>query len=560
VVSCHRGVQAAWLVLLFLLTPLLPAPAAGGPETAPSQPGASSPLPPLSGSTLSEPGHLSLDATFVRKIRVTGSTVFSEAEMAAFTAPYENRTLSAEDLEALRVALTTEYVKRGYITSGVILPDQTVVDGTIRFEAIEGRLADVEVEGQDWFRPAYFQDRLARAAGRPVNINGIQEELQILLQDPRIEQLNADLKPGIQPGESLVSMRVKERNPWKISLDFNNYGSPSEGAEQGLVTLAHQNLSGNGDVLSLQYGASAGANPLLDFQYSIPVNAYDTTLALRYRRNNLSVVQAVFEPLDIKTESQAFAISVRQPVYRRLNHELSLGLTAEREWQKDSLAGEPFSFSPGSEDGKSTVAVVRLGLEWILRSDNQVLMADSRLSIGLGILGATVHSSDLPDSQFVSWRGQVQGVRRLPFWDVELLARTAWQLSDNPLLSLEQIAVGGRYSVRGYRENQLVRDSAWLGSIEARLPLVTGKPWADTLQVAAFADIGCAWNVDRPTPTPSTIAGVGVGLRWAANWTWPFPMRPWFEIYWGFPLKRIDNPGYNLQDIALHMRFMIELL
>ena len=61
---------------------------------------------------------------FVREIRVVGSHVFSPAELAKVTAPYVNRELSAEDLEALRVALTTLYVNRGYINSATV----TMVD------------------------------------------------------------------------------------------------------------------------------------------------------------------------------------------------------------------------------------------------------------------------------------------------------------------------------------------------------------------------------------------------------------------------------------------------
>jgi len=45
-------------------------------------------------------------AVFVREIRVTGSTVFSAEELAKVTAPYLNREVTSEDLEALRVALT----------------------------------------------------------------------------------------------------------------------------------------------------------------------------------------------------------------------------------------------------------------------------------------------------------------------------------------------------------------------------------------------------------------------------------------------------------------------
>ena len=66
---------------------------------------------------------------FVREIRVVGNTVLPPEEISAVVAPYVNRELIAEDLEALRVALTLLYVNRGHINSGAILPDQAITEG-----------------------------------------------------------------------------------------------------------------------------------------------------------------------------------------------------------------------------------------------------------------------------------------------------------------------------------------------------------------------------------------------------------------------------------------------
>src|SRR5262249_50226574 len=46
------------------------------------------------------------------------------------------------------------------------------------------------------------------AASHPFNINAMQERMQILLQDPRFERLNADLRPGLKPGESVLNVQV----------------------------------------------------------------------------------------------------------------------------------------------------------------------------------------------------------------------------------------------------------------------------------------------------------------------------------------------------------------
>ena len=186
------------------------------------------------------------------------------------TAPYTNRELTSEDLEALRLALTHYYINKGYINSGAIIPDQTVTDGVVTLRIIEGELSQIEVTGNTHLRASYIQNRVALDAGPPVNLNALQRRLQLLQQDPLIERLNAELSPGVGPGDSILHVRVDERRPYSVWIGFNNYQSPTVGAERGLISLAHQNLTGYGDSLSVTYGGSEGVNPQLDAYYTFP--------------------------------------------------------------------------------------------------------------------------------------------------------------------------------------------------------------------------------------------------------------------------------------------------
>jgi hemolysin activation/secretion protein len=496
---------------------------------------------------------------FVREIRVVGSTIFSPAEIAAVTQPYVNRELSAEDLEALRVALTRLYVDRGYINSGAVLPDQTISDGIVTYQIIEGRLTDIEVEGNRWFRPGYLRQRVRLGAGPPLNVNELQEQLQLLLEDQRIRRLNADLKPGLRPGEATLTTTVEERIPFRVWLDANNYQSPSVGAERGILTLQHQNLTGWGDVLTFQYGRSEGLEPLVDVRYVLPVTAYDTLLSLQYRLNAFVVVEETFRDLDIESTSEIYTIGLRHPIYRTLNTEVALEVLGERLSHETFLLDEPFSLSPGAVNGESVVTAVRTVQEALHRTQNQVLAFRSRLSWGVDVLDATTHRGDEPDSRFFAWLGQFQAVRRFSPLDVQGIVRWDLQLTPDRLMSLEQFAVGGRYSVRGYRENTFVRDNAFVASVEFRVPVVRNTAWADYVHLAPFFDYGRAWNTRQVSGEPLSISSVGVGLRWALTVPGRVEVRPQFEIYWGHALREIKTPGGDLQDDGIHFQFVLGL-
>jgi len=502
---------------------------------------------------------LLLKGVFVRKIVVTGNTVFTPEELAGVTAPYENRPLNNEDLESLRRSLTLYYIDHGYINSGAILPDQTVVDGIITIQIVEGKLSSIEIEGNKWFRDSYIKDRLAIGAGPPVNLNPLQQRLQFLQQDPRISRIHADMRPGTRPGESILKVNVEEKTPLYAWLAFNNYQSPSVGAEQGVLTLAHQNLTGHGDILNLTYGRSKGMNPLIDVWYSLPVTVHDTTLFLRYRKNDFNVIDEVFDPLDTESRCNIYEITLRQPLYRTLNQEFAVALTGNYLEDKTFLLGEPFSFYPGVENGESAVTALRFSQEWIYRTQHEVLAARSRFSFGIDALDATVHGSSLtPDGRFLSWLGQFQWARVLKTWDTQLLFRTDVQISNQPLLPLEQIAVGGRYTVRGYRENLLVRDQALIASLELRIPIVQNAAWAEYLQLVPFSDYGYAKNKDLPTFYPRSIYSVGLGLRWGVPlMKSPAELKLDFEFYWGYALVDVNPPDHNLQDDGIHFQIAV---
>ena len=496
---------------------------------------------------------------FVREVKITGNTVFSEETLAEVTAPYVNRELSDTDLESLRLALTIFYINKGYINSGAIIPDQTVLDGMITIEIIEGRLTNIEVEGNKWFRDKYIRSRIRLGAEPPLNIYVLQERLQILQQDERIQKLNTELRPDVRRGDSVLKVQVQDEFPFKILLESDNYQSPSVGAERGRITLIDLNLTGFGDVLTFTYGQSSGIFPEIDASYTLPFTAYDTTLILRYRKNDFDVIQVQFKDLNIESKSEIASITLRQPLYRTLNREFALALMGEYLRNKTYLDEEPFSFSLGVKDGKSVVSAIRFIQEYLYRDLIQVIAIRSRLSLGIHALGAASNpGEDLPDGRFFAWLLQCQWARRFKLLDIQLIARMDLQVANKSLLPLEQISVGGRYSVRGYRENTLVRDNGLIASLESRIPVIRNKPLVDFLEFCQFVDFGSAWNKDLPTPKPRAIESVGLGLRWGATFKHPILLKPQFELYWGVPLKKVYTPPrWNLQDSGIHFRFLI---
>ena len=484
-------------------------------------------------------------------------------------APYTNREVKTEDLESLRTAVTLLYVQRGYVTSGAVIPDQAVSDGLIKIQIIEGSLAEIHVEGARWLWPGYYRRRIALGAGPPVNIYTLQERLQLLQQDPRIQRINSELRRGVARGQSELNVRVSESRPFKAWLEFNNFQSPAVRAERLLATLAHESLTGNGDRLQFTYGQSipmnntTGVLPLINVSYVLPITAYDTTLAVAYRRSDFEVVTEPFKALDIEGHTEIFSVTLQQPVYRTLNHQVNLGVQGEYLYNKNLLLGQPFDFFAGYQNGVANVAALRFLQDWAYRTQDFIVGVRSRFSVGLDVLDATINSGPVADGRYFSWVGQLQALRRFDqYAGTQLLGRMDLQLTNDRLFPLEQMPIGGRYSVRGYREISLLRDNAFLFSIEPRFPIARWIFGAreDLIQVAPFFDYAKAWAAKDSTEEPTSLMSAGVGLRTAF-----LPKNQgYFEIYWGYRLRGLgaNDPPYittgNLQDHGIHLQVVLQ--
>ena len=485
---------------------------------------------------------------FVKEIRLTGNTVFSTEELRKITAPYEGRVVASSELEDLRVALTRYYIDHGYINSGAVIPDQKVVDGIVQIAIVEGRLTDIRVVGNKHLNSSYVRDRLELGAGPPLNVKDLQDQIQIMLQSPVIQTLNSQLRPGDRPGEANLITAVQEGPRLQFIPVIDNRLSPSLGDVRALPQVYVYDLTGHGDVLSTAVGVGEGLTDAYA-TWAVPLNAHDTTLTLLGNYTDSEIENGVFKDLNIKNKTRTFGFRVGQPFYRTPTQTFSMELGMDLRKSESELLGEDFAFTPGvPSNGEVKASIIRFSQDWSKRGTQQVLAARSLFSLGVDAFDATTNSGDLPSGKFFAWLGQFQWARRVGQDWGEVIFRTDVQLTKDNLFTMEQFAVGGAYSVRGYRENQLVRDYGFDASLEYRYPLIKDPSGRTILALAPFVDAGGNKNNDLPDgPNPTFIYSAGAGLRWD-----PTP-KIHAQVYWGHGFRSTEDDGTNsLQDDGVH--------
>ncbi|HIK45449.1 MAG TPA: ShlB/FhaC/HecB family hemolysin secretion/activation protein [Leptolyngbyaceae cyanobacterium M65_K2018_010] len=467
----------------------------------------------------------------VQTIVVEGSTVFSEAELAAAVRPFEGRSLTLAELQQAADAVTQLYLNAGYLTSAAVLSPQTITGGVVRLQVIEGGLEEIRVEGSDRLIP-YVQQRIALANPRPVNQNRLEEQLQLLNADPLFENVEASLRQGQMPGTSILIVRVTEAPALGGSLAVDTLSPRSVGQYRTGVTLTYNNLAGLGDrLLASAYRSTTGGSYAYDLSYLVPLNPMNGTLVLRATPNNFRITDSS-DPafvLDLSGSTDSYEIQYRQPLIRTLREELALSVGFRYRQGNTLLLG---LITP-----PTVTSVVNFNQDYLRRDVGGVWGVQSQFRLGTGLFNATNLPGPGLDAQFFSWLGQVQRLQVLGP-DYRLLLQGSLQLTPDQLLpGSEQFFIGGGQSVRGYYQNERFGDNGVRFSVEGQIILQRDQEGNPLTWLFPFLDAGYVWAANpafQPTRQNAMVGtGLGLELRPLDNLTARMDL--------GFPLIKLDE-------------------
>jgi hemolysin activation/secretion protein len=462
-----------------------------------------------------------------------------------------NEPITFAQLLEAQTIITEYYHKAGYITSGAFIPPQNLNQGTVTIQVIEGAIEDVRITGLTHLKSSYIRRRLRRATRPPLNQEKLLETLQLLQLDPLISTLSVNLSAGTEPGLSILELELKEAKRIRSTFTLDNARSPSVGTVRNRADVIHQNLLGFGDQLAFSFTNTRGSNSLDRLSYTWPFDARDTTLELSYSRSQNSIIEEPFDILDITSRSRSYQLTYRQPVYLTPTTELAFGLTLGMQESQsflglDDIGG--FPFSPGADgNGLTRVSALRLVGEYSKKSSRDVFAIRSQVNFGVPWFNASQSEIEtVPDSQFLSVRSQVQYLRLIAP-EVLFLIRADAQWTPDDVLSLEEFAIGGASTVRGYRQDELLADNGFYASAEVRFPILKIPDWDTQLQLASFFDTGMVWNSNSEFEiSPNTLSSVGVGLNLSIG------RQLQGRLDWGIPLVNLDTEGSTLQENGIY--------
>ena len=536
------------------------------PSQEPSPPDIPETLPPLEEipipkPTPSEPSLVDppIEGTvIVEQFEFVGSTVFSEETLRELVESFTKRPITYGELSEAATTITQFYIDNGYYTSGAYIPSQTVKEGVVTIEVLEGKLAEIEISIQGRLNKNYVRDRLEIATQTPLNVPDLLEALQLLQLDPLIKNIQSELADGTAPGTNILKVNVVTAPSFEFRATLDNGRVPSVGSFRRGGRFAEKNLTGNGDQLNFSYRNSDGSNDV-EVSYVYPFNAYNGTITLGYRYLPSWIIEEPLDDLSISSDYDKYFLTIRQPILRNVNQEFALGLTFDHQKNQTHLGilDRGFPITPGADaNGRTFFTTLRFFQEWTQREQQQVIAARSEFSFGIDALGTTEafdapFNPNAPETTYFLWRGQAQWARLLAP-DMLLFLQTDIQIADRPILPIEQFALGGLGSVKGYRQNLRLTDNGAFGNVEFRYPVLRIPDQEMVVQLVPFFNIGTSWNHDRPELNPNTLASLGLGILWRISDN--FNVRLDFAL----PLTDVEIEEKNWQENGIY--FTVDLM
>lgn len=428
----------------------------------------------------------------VVSIVTDSSEILAEHEIRAITERLEGRTVGLDELQHAVDQINELYAEKGFITAKALLPAQTVTNGVVRIQLVEGRVGEILVEDNRYTRDSYFLNRIHLKPGDLVRLGQIEDDM-IYFNLTNDVQIRAELKAGKQFGTTDVVVKALEPSVRQVVLYTDNNGRTETGVYRLGLNAVHNSIFGLRH--SLGFGALYSSGSLgLSVSYEVPVGTRGAKLGLNYDGSKTHVVAGSLETVDVDSLGTILGVKVTWPtvVQQQLRTQLSLGWQSQR---------SDYFFS-GANLVTTSLQKVTLGSTTQFIGSNQVVQVQQSLTFG---------RAEIPTLRsFFKYTGSLTWQRALPS-ECLFTYRGVFQLSDDQLLpTSEQFAVGGVSTVRGFPEGARMGDKGYLVSAELSYPI------SQQVKGVFFLDHGAAFPYkgnDEPIEGSDYITSFGLGAN-----------------------------------------------
>lgn len=454
----------------------------------------------------------------LNRVEIKGNTVFTNAQLESVFKSSYKKEISVAELQQLVDNVTTLYRSSGYILSRAILPPQTIQNGVVQVQVIEGYVSQLTISGQPgWVTATLNKYGEPVLQSKPLQIKTLERSLLLMNDLPGVS-VKSVLNPSPQIPASSELMLVTEQQTASSYLSYDNYGTRYLGPQEigAGVSLFSLTFPGSSDGVRVLTVPQTDSMQYIEYTHTNPIGSEGTKFTFGGNYINTRP-QFVLSDSDIVGRSQLLYIDMLYPWIRSRSENFFIHGTANYQNVSSTILSQPFyaDFFRTLVFGGEYSNVDRF------RGINDIKID---LEKGFDIMGANQHlfqSRPLGVPNFFKTSLSMSRVQALP-WQLSVLAAMNGQYAFEPLLATEQYAYGGPIWGRGYNPSEIVGDDGLAMTFELRRDTGYDFVWLHQIQYYLFYDAGIIWNrdgINLPPKQSATSTGFGTRVTFLSHAT-----------------------------------------
>jgi hemolysin activation/secretion protein len=411
--------------------------------------------------------------------------------------PNQPQEISGRTIEGLIQYILSLYQKKNYVGIYVYLPEGTLIEGEglkddiLHVEVLEIPVSEVstkfynatdqnEVE-KSYLRSSAVLNWSPVKSGQVINEKKLDEYVNLLNLNPD-RHVYSMISKGSEPNTLSLSYDIYEANPWHFFVQVDNSGTHDR-QWTPRVGFINTSLLGFDDRFTVLYQAKPDAT--FQDNYSV-YGSYDVPVMGPKLRMNLFGGHSEF---DIVPDAGPFNFLGRGNFYGGL---LRYNLYQVNDWflyVSGSYSNERSEVTPSlfpAARSDVTMDLVGMGAELSRENDR----SSTSLAFGLSKMvgGSSEQRFNLArtnaEPYFNIYTLSANYSQYLDKKKYEQLRSTArWITSDKRLVPAKMTSFGGMYSVRGYKEYEIVADGGILASVQCEFDWLKYQAATETAEV-----------------------------------------------------------------------------
>jgi len=442
--------------------------------------------------------------------------------------------LGVKGINQLMGRLQNRLIDHGWVTSRVLVPAQDLSRGELRLSLVPGKLGTVRYTTNSDSR-AVISTSLPLSSGKLLDLRDIEQGLENQQRLPTVED-SMEIVPGEKDGESDVVITRQQSKLWRVNLWADDSGTKSTGRAQVGGMIALDNPFALSDLLYVSASHDLGfkgrkQSKNINGHYSVPFGYW----LFEVTGGEYDYVQNVAGyngDIRYSGKSKNLNVGVSRVIQRNASGKTTL--------RSNLLIRELQNFIDRSE-----IEVQRRRTSaWQLGIDHRHYLGPITLNGSVNYQHGTRWFGALPayeeqyeagyrataKSKIFTWNLGMDWPFQLADQNFRYQFNYLRQQSSTPLTSPDQLAIGNRWTVRGFNgERTLSASHGWY--VQNTVAWQTPLPSQELYLGADYGEVG--GRSDGSTLIGRHLAGSVVGVRGALS-----SMRVGYDLFAGTPLAK----------------------